>query len=480
MLWVALHFPRLALEALSRGRALPESERMPLAVADANRVIACDLQAEALGVRPGMGLAAAWAFVPQLSVWPYSQVSERAALEGIAAWMCRFTPRVSLQPPHGVLAEIEGSLRLFRGVAALLERIRAGIEQMGFATTLAVAPTVRSAWWLASAGRESLILDHAALEAALAALPVAVACDGPGALDLLRNIGITTIGELRSLPREGVARRFGQALLDGLEQALGEASEPRDFFAPPLRFAAKLELPGEVADAEGVLFAARRLLVQLEGLLAAHQAGVRRFQLMLLHRESRPDVLAVGLASPGRETERFVQLLRERLSMYALVEPVEAIRIEAKDFVPLHNHTVDLFGGPQSENESWARLVERLRARLGSGAVHGLGLCPEHRPERAWRPLAPGEQPLPVGGSTGARPLWLVEPPRRLKENRGVPHDSGPLELLAGPERIESGWWDGGEIARDYFIARTSSAALFWVYRERGAAGAWYLHGVFA
>lgn len=453
---------------------------MPRAVADGGRVIACDPQAEAFGVRPGMGLAAAWAFAPQLCVWPYDRAAERAALEGIAAWMCQFTPRVSLQPPQGVVAEIEGSLRLFRGAAALLERIRDGIEQMGFSALSAAAPTARGAWWFAGAGREVLVPDCAALEAALDALPVAVACDGPDALGLLRDIGIATIGELRGLPREGIARRFGQALLDGLEQALGEAPEPRDFFVPPVCFAAQLELPGEVAHAEGVLFAARRLLVQLEGLLAARQAGVRRFLLKLLHREARPSVLEVGLVSPGRETERFVQLLRERLAMHALVAPVEAIRIEARDFVSLHEQTVDLFSGARSESEGWARLVERLRARLGGGAVHGLGLRPEHRPERAWRPLASGERPSPGSAGTGARPLWLLEPPRRLKEKKGVPHDDGPLELLAGPERIESGWWDGDEIARDYFIARAPSAALLWVYRERGTAGAWYLHGVFA
>ena len=170
MLWVALRFPCLALEALSRGRALPESERMPRAVADAGRVIACDLQAETLGVRPEMGLTAAWAFAPQLSILPYSQASERAALAGIAAWMCPFTPRVPLQPPQGILAEIEGSLRLFRGAAALLERISAGVDQMGFTVTPAMAPTARGAWWLASAGREALVPDRVALDAALAAL----------------------------------------------------------------------------------------------------------------------------------------------------------------------------------------------------------------------------------------------------------------------------------------------------------------------
>ena len=149
-----------------------------------------------------------------------------------------------MHPPRGFLAEIEAALRLFRGGTALLERSRAEIDQVGFPAPPAVAPTARSAWWFASAGRESLILDRAALETALAALPVAVACDGPDALGLLLNIGITTIGELRSRPREGVARRCGQALLDRLERALGETSEPRDFFVPPPRFAAKLELPG--------------------------------------------------------------------------------------------------------------------------------------------------------------------------------------------------------------------------------------------
>jgi protein ImuB len=61
--------------------------------------------------------------------------------------------------------------------------------------------------------------------------------------------------------------------------------------------------------------------------------------------------------------------------------------------------------------------------------------------------------------------------------------------LLAGPERIESGWWDGGEIARDYFIAQTGDQAFVWVFRERPtppstagtpARGGWYLHGLFA
>ena len=475
---MALRFPSLALEALLRGHALRESTGVPWAIAEGPEVLACNARAGALGVHAGMELAAAWALAPRLRVRPRDEAVEREALEGIAAWACRFTPRVSLEPPQGVLLEIEGSLRLFHGLAPLIGRMRSGLEEMGFSTTLSAAPTARGAWWLAIAGNEGLITDPVLLETALAALPISAGCSDQHALDLLRSIGVTTIEGLLALPREGVGRRLGRGLLDDLERALGAAPEPRTMFAPPARFVAKLELHGEVEHAEGVLFAARRLLVQLEGVLAARQTGVRRFLLVLLHHAARPSVVEVGLASPGREVERFMQLLREKLSMAVLVEPVEAIRIEAADFEPLHDYTADLFRDARIEEEGWARLIERLQARLGGGAVHGIGLQPEHRPERAWRVLGAGEQSPRGEACAGARPLWLIDPPRRLKEAGGVPHDGGRLELLAGPERIESGWWDGGEVARDYFIARAPSSALLWIFRERG--GSWYLHGLFA
>src|SRR5919204_95336 len=79
---------------------------------------------------------------------------------------------------------------------------------------------------------------------------------------------------LRRLPREGLARRCPEQLLVDLDWALGALPEPREYFVPPEHFDVKLELPGEVNYTEGVLFAARRLLVQLEGLLAARQAGI--------------------------------------------------------------------------------------------------------------------------------------------------------------------------------------------------------------
>ena len=80
------------------------------------------------------------------------------------------------------------------------------------------------------------------------------------------------------------------------------------------------------------------------------------------------------------------------------------------------------------------------------------------------------------------RPLWLLPAPRSLPVRDGRPcqEGGGPLELREGPERIESGWWDGGDVARDYYVAENRHGERFWIYRDLRAPASWYLHGVFA
>jgi len=456
MLWVALCLPRLPLEARLRGRAPSEAADEPWAVAENRWVLVCNGAAEALGVRPGSALTAAWGLAPQLRILQRDAAAEAGALEAVASWACQFTAKVSLEPPQGVLLEVEGSLRLFGGAARLMARLHGGVADLGFEALLAAGPTARAALWLARGGGETL-----------QALPIGAIDPGPEALALLRRIGVCTLGELMRLPRAGVAARFGQGLLRDLDRALGQAPEPRVFFQPPERFSMLLELPAPVMEAERVLFAARRLLLQLEGFLAARQAGVRGFTLCLSHRDGQPTLIEIGSATPHRDTEHWQRLLRERLEAIVLKSPAEAIRLEAAGLTPLSGASPSLFGDARGEAEAWERLTERLQARLGGAVVHGLAAHAEHRPERAWR-AAPAGMAAADEVPPGPRPLWLLEPPRRLGE--------GEFVLLAGPERIESGWWDGDDVARDYFIA-ARGPSLAWIYR---AHEGWFLHGLFA
>jgi protein ImuB len=199
-------------------------------------------------------------------------------------------------------------------------------------------------------------------------------------------------------------------------------------------------------------------------LLIARQAAIHGFRFFL-----GSQCIEIGLASAAREAERLSRLLRERLLTLTLTRPVEAIGIEAQDFVALPGRTARMFGDRLAEAEDWARLLERLEMRLGRGAVHGLATYPDHRPELAWRRVEAGEWDPREFRQPGPRPLWLLEAPRRLGEEE--------FRLLSGPERIEAGWWDGDDAKRDYFIARWREVSTAWVYRE---AGEWYLHGLFA
>ena len=477
--WIALYLPNLPLEALTRALATPE----PQGVAEHHRIVACDGKAQARGVRPGLSTAAASALARELVIHPRNPAEETECLLGLAGWAAQYTPSVALELPpmeNAALAlEVSGSLKLFRGLERIAGSLRAGCARMGFTARIAAAPTARGAGWLAHTGSERLVADPAALESALAGLPVRVMTGDAATLEALAAIGATRVGDVAALPRAGLARRFGRQLLDDLDRALGRAPDPRTFFTPPAEFRARLELPAEVTQAEALLFAARRLFVQLEGFLAARAGGVQRLALRLVHREARFTEVPIGLVAPARDAAHFTLLARERLEGLALPAAVRAIALTAGDVVPLAGEALALFDDGAAAPGDWRKLVERLRARLGGAAVHSLAVAAEHRPERASRDSA-ADAGAAVADPPGLRPFWLLPAPQPLEEIDAAPHRGGPLRLLAGPERIESGWWDGGDVARDYFVAETADRALVWVYRERRAPGGWFLHGLFA
>ena len=472
-MWIAIRLSQLPLEIFLRGWSTPE----PFALEERHRVFACDRKAGTRGVRPGMAVSTALALAPGLRFAQRDPAAETEALLGVAGWAVQFTPGVALEFPDTVLLEAAGSLRLFGGLGPLLGRLRRGLADMGWSTRFAGAPTPRAAFWLALAGSERFVDSAAELEPTLAALPVAVLhCDGE-TQEVLGAIGVRTVGELLALPRGGVARRFGQRLLDLLDRALGRLPDPRNFFVPPARFRAVLELPSEITQAEALLFATKRLIVQLAGFLAARSGGAQRLVFRLKHRDRAATEVAIGLIAPSRDAEHFTLLARERFASLALAGPVREIALEVDDVAPLPGRNLGLLLEQGKLQGDWERFLERLRARLGDEAVSGIAARAEHRPEQASAPADPGAKRLQL--EFGERPMWLLHNPKPLAEIAARPHHEGPLELLSGPERIESGWWDGNEVARDYFIARTQNEALVWIYRERGGGG-WYLHGLFA
>ncbi|MBI5016784.1 MAG: DNA polymerase Y family protein [Deltaproteobacteria bacterium] len=480
MLWLCLHLPHLSVEVFTRGAAAPGPLVVVAGRGRRRSVVAVNLGAAAAGIRPGMALGAACGLVPELVVRERDEGAEAGALAALAGWAGQFTPLVSLVCA-GVLLEVEGSLGLFGGAGGLSERVEEGAASLGYRACLALAPNPLAAELLARAGQGDRVTEPACLEAALASLGLGLLEVPEKVREALRALGVCTLGDCLRLPRAGLARRFGRELPEILDRALGRVPDPRSPFVPPPRFASRLELPAEVAGAETLLFAAHRLLRELEGFLAARGSGVDRFCLSLVHRDARPTRVEVGLASPGRDPKRLLGLLGERLARTPLPAPVRALGLEATGFSSMTPRSRDLFGGEEEGRPGEGRLLERLRARLGDEAVQGLRLVADYRPERAFQWVSGGEAgPAPADilpGPAGLRPLWLLPAPVVFRcPPAGVP---AGLILLAGPERIETGWWDSADAARDYFVAEDAQGSRLWVFRERQGAHRWFAQGIF-
>jgi protein ImuB len=475
-LWLALYLPRFPLEVLGA----PRAAALPVAVISGTVVVAIDADAACAGVHAGMSAGAACALVPNLILASRDEAAETAALEGLAAWAGRFTSFVSLVPPDGLLLEIGGSLALFGGLDALLERVRHAIDALGYGVRFGVAPTPLGAWLLARAGLEEPVTAMHKLPACLA--PVPLAClDLPARIEQdLHSVGVERFGDCCRLPRDGAARRTDPRLLAYLDRALGKRADPRLPYTPPPTFERRLSLPGEVRDTETLLIGAQRLLLELAGYLQARAGGVQALEWHLAHRRGPATRLTIELVTPSRDAQHLLLLLRERLARVELAEAVVYLGVRAHNILPLAPASPDLYGEQGVSGGDWRALVERLRSRLGREAVQGLALAADHRPEKAWCCCPPGESPGDASLHYPRRPLWLLDPPELLSTVEGDPWFDGKLHLARGPERIESGWWDGNDIARDYFEALHPSGACYWVYRDLRERRDWYLHGVFA
>ena len=326
MLWLALHFPLLPLEALPQRQS-------PSAVVARGRVLVGDGAVAAAGIRAGQKLSTALGLQPGLAVLERDEPRERQALQALACWAGRFTPTLSLAPPDALLLEIGGCLRLFGGAQAIVGEVLAGCAAQGYSTGWAAAPAPLGACWLARHGAAAVYAEATAMQAALAALPCAV----PGWSDevgrRLESFGLIRLGDLLRLPAAGLRRRIGSGPLDDLLRARGELPDPQPPFVFPERFAIAIDLPSRVEHAEALVFVGQRLFAALAGWLHGRQLLLRRCSLQLTHDDGPPCVLALDFAEPSADEGRFLRLLREHLSRLQLTAPVEALRLQADELV---------------------------------------------------------------------------------------------------------------------------------------------------
>lgn len=491
--------PQLPLDVVLRSRcraAIDVTDALvdsPVVIHENRRIGWCNQLAEHAGIRPGMSEANAHALAGNLQSFVRDTHQEAQALHEAALWALHFTPQVALHS-CGFYMEIAASLRLFRGSHAIASQLLSGLLELRLNARIASATTATGAWLRAQCDDLVDIFEDNLLHA-LDPLPIHVLETAQVHLPTLDGIGCHTLGQLRALPRGGLMRRFGRDLLRELDRAYGEEAEAHRWFEAPDIFEARIELMARVESTEALLFAVRRLLLQLTGWLAARHAAVIGITLLLHHesnryREHRTTPLTIVLGMPSRDIDHLTLLLRERLTQLELIAPVCEVALTADQLVVQAAPNTELFSTSTSDAESTARWIERLQSRLGMQSVHRLETFADHRPERGIitttcanpikRRATKEEGAL---RRTCARPTWLLPQPLALMTRDHKPFYHSQLTLLTWPERIESGWWDDALAARDYFIAHNNQHQLLWIYRLRTShetvGSGWFLHGFF-
>jgi protein ImuB len=451
-----------------------------------------------------------------------------------------FSPLVGFEPtdPQSVLLDVTGLTHLFGGEAAMVEAIVHDLATLGFTGRAAVADTIGAAWAAVHYCKEEIAnvkfeISNCKFQicnfqsfAFLLSLPIESLRLSPDTLRLLHELGLTCVGQLEAIPREEFLSRFGPGLLRRMDQAFGRLDEPLPAYPLPPKFEVRWSAEHPTARHETIAAVLERLIARVAALLARCGRGVLRLDCRL---DQLP--LSVGLFQPTADAKRLFELVELQLQRLRIASPVTAICVTASLHAPLEPRrqaTLFELDDDSRQPRHLAALIERLASRLGSRAVLGVRLRPEAQPEFAWRydPLVgrrrkpaatvsrrSGVSPLRAAGwhalkgrghgtpdirfqmlneqlpsELPPRPLRLLPRPLPLAVTSLAP-DGPPLRFQLGgrefmvahswgPERIETGWWRGQAIGRDYFHIETAAGGRYWLFR-RLRDGKWFLHGTF-
>ncbi len=449
---------------------------------------------------------------------PHSPQADREALEALAERCRRFSPIVGLEQsamPESLLLDVTGLAHLFGGEASLGEKIVGDFARRGLTVRVAIADTIGAAW--AAAHFDSSFCDSAfsiqhssftlvppgQAAAALRPLPIE-ALRLPGKIvDLLHQLGVTRIGQLEALPRREFPSRFGPELLRRMDQAAGRVAEPVPACEPPPEFRADWSPEHPTARRETIEAALEQLVRRVAKLLARRGHGAVRLECRLDCVSGGmapvdPLEVSLGLFEPSASARHLFGLVQVQFERLRLPGPVAAIRVTAAATAPLRYRQQGLFpdgeGSPRRHGQHLASLVDRLSNRLGPQSVVGARLGCDAQPELAWRshPLVDGSRRRVRRKTTASglppRPLRLLRRPIALAATSIMPegpplrfHLRGREHQVAhtwGPERIETGWWRGRAVGRDYYRIETTTGRRFWLFR-RLRDGRWFMHGMF-
>ncbi|HEX6968524.1 MAG TPA: DNA polymerase Y family protein [Micromonosporaceae bacterium] len=459
----------------------------PVAVLHANRVVACSPAARAEGVRRGLRRREAQSRCPRLTVIDHDPARDVRAFEAVVAAVESVAAGVEvIRPGSGALAA-RGPARYFGGEEQAAERIVEQVAQdCDVECQIGIADGVFAAGIAARTGR---IVPPGGTPRFLADQPIE-SLGRPRLTDLLRRLGVRTLGDFAALPAGDVLARFGFDAALAHRLAAGRDHRSLAVRRPPPELDVTETYDDPLERVDAAAFAARALAERLHDRLFRHGLACTRLGIEAvtadgreLHRVWRHD----GSLTPVAIADRVRWQLDGWLSgTYrrpggAPIRPTAGIvrlRLIPDGMLALADLQPGLWGEPGEERDRAHRALSRVQGLLGPEAVLtavlGGGRSPDDRvrlvpwgderlPARPAEPPWPGRLPPPAPALVLPDPLAAavydaagvpVSVSARLQVSgtptRLVIGSADPAEITgwAGPWPIDERWWAAGEARR--------------------------------
>ncbi|GAB3088338.1 DNA polymerase Y family protein [Micromonospora schwarzwaldensis] len=445
LLWCP-DWPVLAAEIVD---GVPATD--PVVVLHANRVVACSERARAEGIRRGLRRREAQARCPRLTVVDHDPGRDARAFEPVVAAVEEVVAGVEVIRPGACATAARGPSRYLGGEEAAAERIVEHVAQ-----SCAVESQVGIADGVFAAGlaaREGRIVPPGGTAAFLAARPVE-ALGRPALADLLRRLGVRTLGDFAALPAGDVLARFG---FDGAlahRLAAGRDDRPLAVRQPPADLTVTVEHDEPIDRVDAAAFAARTLAERLHERLAAYGLACTRLGIEAvtahgqeLHRVWRHDGLLTAAAIADRVRWQLDGWLsgsngRGGARPTRPTAGIIRLRLVPDGVLARAGLQPGLWGETGEERERAHRALHRVQGILGPEAVVTAVLGGGRSPADQVRLVPWGDERVPARPGPPPVPPTVPEPsaeaavvPEPATESAVVPvgsADSGRTAVRAG------------------------------------------------
>lgn len=496
--FVSIWFRHLKTDWFARRQTELKDRAFVLAAPDHGRMVikAVNSIAAAKGIYTGMVVADARAIISSLEIMDDRPELSKKLLTGIAEWCIRFTPVAAIDEPAGIILDATGCTHLWGDENRYLTEIYKRISGFGYDTHISIADTIGTAWATARFGQEVLTITETGRQMnALLNLPAIALRIDAAIAERLEKLGIGQVSSFINMPRPSLRRRFGQQLLERIDQALGKEQEWINPVQPVEPYHERLPCVEPIITATGIEIALQRLLDTVCDRLQREQKGLRMASFKAYRMDGKIEKLEIGTNRPSCNSKHLFKLFEIKIDT---IEPALGIELFTLDALKIEDHSAmqeKLWESDGIDNIELSELLDRVAGKIGTCTINRYVPDEHYWPERSFKAAQSINEQLQTAWKVDhPRPLQLLSIPQPIEVTAPIP-DYPPMNFrykgklhkiikADGPERIEQEWWLQDGQHRDYYYVEDEEGCRYWVFRsghyDVGRNYRWFVHGFFA